>query len=109
MLVKIQCSSPLVKATFVPGRMRTYMSPRVGSIWRAVRVSRGSTTMSLALLVPNRAALMCAMLAGWFSAGLAPNTKNRDELSMSVQWFVIEPRPNARPRPATVDECHIRA
>ena len=28
---------------------------------------------------------------------------------MSAQWFVIEPRPNVRPRPATVDECHIRA
>jgi len=80
---------------------------------RAVRVCRGSTTTRPALrprpFRSYRAMFRCAIDAGWFSAGFAPMTRNIIELSRSDQLLVIAPRPNVRPRPATVDECHMRA
>ena len=56
-----------------------------------------------------RARPMCDMQAGWFSDGLAPMTTTNVELPMSVQLFVMAPLANAAARPATVEECHIRA
>jgi hypothetical protein len=46
---------------------------------------------------------------GWFSAALDPMMKMQSELPMSIQWFVIAPRPKLVAKLATVELCHIRA
>ena len=59
-------SRPLMNATSEPGRMRTYSVP-----FAAVRVKRGSTTISAALL-RSLACRMCCIATGCASAGLDP-------------------------------------
>ena len=63
-----------------------------------------------------RRALLCAFASvthlkpqGCASAGLPPITMMTFAFLMSVQLFVIAPRPNEGARPATVGPCQTRA
>ncbi len=69
---------PQISATSVPGRNRTY-----SSACAAVRVKRGSQTMSGALFC-SFAFSMCCIATGWASAGLPPIWKMARELWMSL-------------------------
>ncbi len=82
-------------------------SPAYRSATAAVRVKRGSTTTSLA--PRSRASITHWKLTGWFSAGLAPITRITSAFRMSIQWFVIAPRPNVSAKLATVELCQRRA
>ena len=87
----------------VPARICTKWSATA-----AVRWKRGSTATSLA---PRRrlASMTKRNPTGWFSAGLPPIARMTSALEMSVQPFVIAPRPNVAAKLATVGPCHIRA
>ena len=74
----------------------------------ALRVKRGSTTISFAL--------RCCIAStthlnpqGWASAALPPMTRTRSVFLISVQEFVIAPRPKVGPRLDTVGACQMRA
>jgi hypothetical protein len=74
----------------------------------AVRVKRGSTTMSRAFFF-TLASMAHLKPQGWASAGLPPITRITSAFLMSTQLFVIAPRPNVGARPATVGPCQTRA
>ena len=46
---------------------------------------------------------------GWFSAGLPPMINIMSLFLMSIQPFVIAPRPNVGPKLETVGPCQTRA
>ena len=83
-------------------------------IWRkrsalaAVRVKRGSTTIILALRC-SFASIGHLKPQGWFSAGLPPMINIMSVFLMSIQPFVIAPRPNVGPKLETVGPCQTRA
>jgi hypothetical protein len=87
----------------VPGRICANRSATA-----AVRVKRGSTTMSRALFL-TLASITHLKPQGWASAGLPPITSTTSAFLMSAQWFVIAPRPKEGARPATVGPCQTRA
>jgi hypothetical protein len=46
---------------------------------------------------------------GWHSAALLPMMMMQSLLPISIQWFVMAPRPNDSARAATVALCQMRA
>ena len=74
----------------------------------AVRVKRGSTTIILALRW-SLASIGHLKPHGWFSAGLPPMINIMSVFLMSIQPFVIAPRPNVGPKLETVGPCQTRA
>ena len=78
------------------------------SATEADRVKRGSTTISFA---PRFALASVTHLnpQGCASAALPPTITTRSVFRMSVQEFVIAPRPNVGARLATVGPCQTRA
>src|SRR5512138_1465761 len=74
----------------------------------ADRLKRGSTTMSFA---PRSAFASVTHLNphGCASAALPPMIQTTSAFLMSVQLFVIAPRPNVGPKLDTVGPCHILA
>ncbi len=81
---------------------------RIESATEAERVKRGSTTISLA---PRLAFASVTHLKpqGCASAALPPMMTTRSVFLMSVQEFVIAPRPNVGPRLDTVGPCQTLA
>src|SRR6202030_4291785 len=78
------------------------------SATEAVRVKRGSTTTSLALLCIF-ASMTHLNPHGCASAALPPITSTTLAFLMSCQVLVIAPRPNVGARLATVGPCQTRA
>src|ERR1700739_2194359 len=74
----------------------------------AVRVKRGSTTISFALRF-RFASMAHLNPQGWHSAGLAPMINIMSVFLMSTQPFVIAPRPNVGPKLETVGPCQTLA
>src|SRR6478672_3073727 len=87
----------------VPGRIGAYRSAT-----DAVRVNRGSTTTSLALLCIF-ASTTHLNPHGCASAALPPITRITLAFLMSCHVLVIAPRPNVGARLATVGPCQTRA
>ena len=85
-----------------PERMRTYWSALA-----AVRVKRGSTTITLQPF--SLACRVCNTLTGCASAALEPMYIAALLLRMSLYELVIAPYPHVFATPATVVEWHIRA
>src|ERR1039458_10822715 len=79
--------SPPRKAISLPARICTYMSA-----FAAVRVSRGSTTMVLALRC-ILASIAHLNPQGWFSAGFPPMINIMSVFFMSIHFFLIDPGP----------------
>ena len=73
-----------------------------------MRVKRGSIQMIFAPFC-SRASSGHLKPQGWFSAGFPPMMKTRLAFLISIQPFVMAPRPNLGAKLATVGECHIRA
>src|SRR6202451_4553861 len=73
-----------------------------------VRVNRGSTEISLALRL-RLASIAHLNPQGWFSAGFQPMINIMSVFLMSIQPFVIAPRPNVGPKLETVGPCQTRA
>src|SRR5271170_5921236 len=71
------------------------------SATEAVRVKRGSTTIIFALRV-RLASMAHLKPQGWFSAGLPPMINIMSVFLMSIQPFVMAPRPNVGPKLETV-------
>src|ERR1700683_1264319 len=69
-----------------------------------VRVNRGSTEISLALRL-RFASIAHLKPQGWFSAGLPPMINIMSVFLMSIQPFVMAPRPNVGPKLETVGPC----
>ena len=78
------------------------------SLVAAVRVKRGSTTISLAFR-SRLASIAHLNPQGWFSAGLPPITNIMSVFLMSIQPLVIAPRPNVGPKLETVGPCQTLA
>lgn len=94
---------PPTKAMSVPERSRAKMSES-----DEVRVKRGSTLMIFAPFL-SFACITHLKDMGWFSAAFEPMMRMQSELPMSIQWFVIAPRPKVVAKLATVELCHILA
>src|ERR1700721_3828241 len=86
-----------------PARICTYRSAV-----EDVRVNRGSTEMSLALRF-RLASIAHLKPHGWFSAGFPPMINIMSVFLMSIQPFVIAPRPYVGPKLETVGPCQTRA
>ena len=82
--------------------------PTVTAATDAERVNRGSTTISFA---PRLAFASVTHLKphGCASAALPPMMTTRSVFLISVQEFVIAPRPNVGPKLDTVGPCQTRA
>src|SRR5262249_27005011 len=95
--------TPLRNAMSVPWRIGAYTSAT-----EAERVKRGSTTINLA---PRLCFASVTHLKphGCASAALPPMMITRSVFLMSVQEFVIAPRPNVGARLATVGPCQTLA
>src|SRR5258708_39930323 len=78
------------------------------SATEAVRVMRGSTTTIFALRT-FLASIAHLKPQGWFSAGLPPMINIMSVFLMSIQPFVIAPRPNDGPILETLGPCQTRA
>ena len=94
---------PPRKAMSAPARICTNMSATA-----AVRVNRGSTTIILALRT-RLASIAHLKPQGWFSAGLPPMINIMSVFLMSIQPFVMAPRPNVGPKLETVGPCQSLA
>ncbi len=87
----------------MPARICTNMSATA-----AVRVNRGSTTIIFALRW-RLASIAHLNPHGWFSAGLPPMINIMSVFLMSIQPFVMAPRPNVGPKLETVGPCQTLA
>src|SRR5579862_3832628 len=73
-----------------------------------VRVNRGSTEISFAFRL-RLASMAHLNPQGWFSAGFPPMINIMSVFLMSIQPFVMAPRPNVGPKLETVGPCQTLA